>query len=127
MHIDELAMIRALVPVAWADGSVGPQERAMLDALLDAFEASADEKAALFAYATERRTVDDIDLQSLSTGDRRLLLQHAVLMSFADGKQEPSEVLLLGELANRLRIPPDEAKQVVSLATERAKKNLGLL
>jgi len=127
MHDQELAIVRALVPVAWADGTFAEAERQMLDALLEAYEATAEEKKALHEYAKEKRTLDDIQLQDLSAGDRRVLLQHAVLLTFADGEQHPAESKFLGELATKLRIPADEAKSVVAEAEARAKKNLGLL
>jgi hypothetical protein len=55
------------------------------------------------------------------------LLQHAVLLCFADGKQTPDEVELLGQLAAKLKIPEAEAKTTMDAAAERAKKFLHLL
>jgi uncharacterized membrane protein YebE (DUF533 family) len=127
MHEEEFAIVRALVPVAWADGHFAEKEKEMLEALLDAYGATEDEKKQLREYATEKRTLDDINLQDLSAGDRRVLLQTAVLLTFADGDQHVAESKLLGELATKLRIPDDEAKHVISEAETRAKKNLGLL
>ena len=127
MHEQEYAIIRALVPVAWADGAFEKSELEMLDALLEAYEATADEKQKLHDYAKERRTLDDIDLQQLSAADRRVLLQHAVLLTFADGSQAAAETKFLEELASRLRIPTDEAKSVMAEAETRAKKHLKLL
>lgn len=127
MHEEEFAIVRALVPVAWADGEFAEKEKQMLEALLDAYGATDDEKAQLREYAKEKRTLDDINLQDLSSGDRRVLLQCAVLLTFADGEQHVSESKLLGELATKLRIPDDEAKHVIAEAETRAKKNLQLL
>jgi uncharacterized membrane protein YebE (DUF533 family) len=127
MHEETYAIIQALVPVAWADGDFAEKEKEMLDALLDAYEATPDEKKRLQEYAKEKRTLEDINLQDLSAGDRRVLLQHAVLLSFADGEQHPAESKLLGELATKLKIPDDEAKAVMAEAETRAKKNLKLL
>lgn len=127
MHEETFAIIQALVPVAWADGDFAEKEKEMLSALLDAYEATDDEKKRLLDYAKDRRTLDDINLQDLSAGDRRVLLQHAVLLSFADGEQHPAESKLIGEFATKLRIPADEAKAVVTDAEARAKKNLNLL
>jgi uncharacterized membrane protein YebE (DUF533 family) len=127
MHEETFAIIQALVPVAWADGDFAEKEREMLDALLDAYEATPDEKARLQEYAKVKRTLEDINLQDLSAGDRRVLLQHAVLLSFADGEQHPAESQLIADLATRLRVPADEAKAVISEAEARAKKNLKLL
>lgn len=127
MHEETYAIIQALVPVAWADGDFAEKEKEMLDAILDAYEATAEEKKRLQEYAKEKRTLDDINLQDLSAGDRRVLLQHAVLLTFADGEQHPAESKLLGELAIKLKIPAEEAKEVMTEAEARAKKNLKLL
>ena len=127
MQEETYALIQALVPVAWADGDFADKEKEMLDALLDAYEATPEEKKRLQDYAKEKRTLDDINLQDLSAGDRRVCLQHAVLLSFADGAQHPAESKLIAELATKLKIPADEAKLVISEAETRAKKNLKLL
>jgi uncharacterized membrane protein YebE (DUF533 family) len=127
MHEQEFAIVRSLIPVAWADGAFAEKEREMLEALLDAYAATDEQKAALRDYAKERRTLDDIDLQELSAGDRRVLLQHAVLLTFADGEQHAAESKFLGELATKLRIPDVEAKAVIGEAETRAKKHLDLL
>ncbi|MBX3191171.1 MAG: hypothetical protein KF819_29510 [Labilithrix sp.] len=127
MNEQTSAIIRALVPVAWADGEFADKEREVLDALLDAYEATEEEKAALRDYAKEKRTLDDINLQDLSAADRRVLLQLAVLVSFADGEQHAAESKLLSELVTKLKIPADEAKSVMAEAEARAKKNLKLL
>lgn len=127
MHEQEFAIVRALVPVAWADGHFAEKEKEMLEALLDAYEATEDEKKLLRDYAKEKRTLEDIDLQELSAADRRVLLQHAVLLTFADGHQHADESKFLGELATKLKVPADEAKAVIADAEARAKKNLKLL
>jgi uncharacterized tellurite resistance protein B-like protein len=124
MHEQEFAIVRSLIPVAWADGDFADQEKEMLEALLDAYQASDEQKKAILDYAKEKRTLDDIDLQELSAGDRRVLLQQAVLLTFADGHQHATESKLLGELAAKLRIPEDEAKAVIAAAEERAKAHL---
>jgi len=127
MHQQDIAIVKALIPVAWADGVFADREREMLDALLDAYGATDKEKEIVHEYAEKRRTIDDIDLQELSADDRRVLLQHAVLLTLADGDQAPEEVALLDALSKKLRIPDDEAKALVSAAGERAKKYLHLI
>ncbi|AKV01465.1 hypothetical protein AKJ09_08128 [Labilithrix luteola] len=127
MHEQEYAIVHALIPIAWADGSFEEQEKEMLEALLDAYQASEAQKSALREYAKEKRTLDDIDLQELSASDRRVLLQHAVLLSYADGHQHADETKIIADLGTKLRIPADEAKSIVADAEARAKKNLGML
>jgi uncharacterized tellurite resistance protein B-like protein len=127
MHEQEFAIVRALVPVAWADGEFADKEKEMLEALLDAYQATDDEKKQLREYAKEKKTLEDINLQDLSASDRRVLLQHAVLLTFADGHQAAAESKFLDDLAAKLKVPTEEAKAVISEAETRAKKNLNLL
>jgi uncharacterized membrane protein YebE (DUF533 family) len=127
MHEQDIAIVKALIPVAWADGVFAKQENEMLDALLDAYRASDREKEMLHEYAEKRRTLDDIDLQELSADDRRILLQHAVLLTFADGDQSSEELAFLQALSKRLRIPDGEARVLMDAGAERAKKYLPLI
>jgi uncharacterized tellurite resistance protein B-like protein len=127
MHDQDMAIVKALVPVAWADGVFAEAEKQMLDALLDAYRASDKEKEIVHEYAEKRRTLDDIDLQELSADDRRVLFQHAVLLSFADGSQSAEEVTLLEGLAKKLRIPDAERQELMKAGAERAKKYLHLI
>lgn len=127
MHEQDLAIVKALVSVAWADGVFADPEREMLDALLDAYGAAPEECSALREYAAQRRTLDDIDPQELSADDRRTLLQHAVLLTFADGYSSREEAEFLAALSAKLRIPEPEAKALLEAGTERAKKSLHLL
>jgi uncharacterized tellurite resistance protein B-like protein len=125
MHADEFALVRSLVPVAWADGTFEAREKEMLDALLEAYGASEIQKEELRAYASTPKSVDEIQLQDLSAGDRRLLLHLAVILTLADGKQAAEEIAILKILSTRLNIEAQEASEIVSAASARAKENLG--
>jgi uncharacterized tellurite resistance protein B-like protein len=127
MQEEEFAIVKSLVPVAWADGVYAEKEKEMLEALLEAYRASETQKEAIREYAKEKKTIDDINLQDLSAADRRVLLQQAVLLTFVDGEQAPEEDAFLKQLGAKLRIPDDEAKQVMTEAADRAKKLLNLL
>ena len=127
MHDEDIAIVKALAAVAWADGEFAEREKQMLDAILDAYGASDQEKVALRGYAAEKRTLDDIELQELSFADRRTLFQHAVLLTFADGRQSRDEVDLLAALGRKLRIPNAETTLLMAAGAERAKKHLHLI
>ena len=127
MHDQDIAIVKALVPVAWADGVFAETEKQMLDALLDAYKASDREKEIVHEYAEKKRTLDDIDMQELSTDDRRTLFQHAIQLTFADGDQSAEEVTFLAALANKLRIPDEEREVLMEVGAHRARKHLGLL
>jgi uncharacterized tellurite resistance protein B-like protein len=127
MHEQNMAIVKSLVSVAWADGVFADEERDMVEALIAAFEATDAEAAQIRAYAAERRTLDDIPLTDLSTDDRRVLVQHAVLLTYVDGAQAESEKQFIDALCKKLRIPDDEASAILQAAEARAKRFLNLL
>ncbi len=127
MHDQDMAIVRALVPVAWADGVFADKEKETLEALLDAYSATESERKSIHDYAAEKRTIDDIDLQELSADDRRVLLQHAVLLCFVDNDFNDDEQKFVTDLAARLKIPTQEGKEMIFSAAERAKRLLKLL
>ena len=127
MHIQNLAILKGLVSVAWADGRLAGEEKEVLEALLQAFEATPSEAHELRLFAREPKKLSDVPLHDLSTDARRLLLQHAVLLSYVDGEQDISEKKLIDELCEVLRIPGIESKGLVAAAEERAKTLLKLL
>jgi uncharacterized tellurite resistance protein B-like protein len=127
MHEQNMAIVKSLVSVAWADGVFADEEREMVEALISAFEANEDEAAQIRSYAAEKKTLDDIPLSELSSDDRRVLVQHAVLLSFVDGQQAETEKHFIEALCNKLRIPSDEASTLTASAEERAKRFLSLL
>ena len=127
MHEQNVAIIKGLIAVAWADGVFADEEKQALDGLLAAFGASDAEADELRAYAATPRKMEDIPLPELSADDRRMLLSHAVLLTYVDGEQAEKEKEFLGALSKHLRIPADEAKSIEDASEARAKKYLKLL
>ena len=127
MHPQNLAILKGLVSVAWADGRMAAEESEIIDSLLDAFGATPTERREIQLFAKHPRTLADIPIHELSHDDRRVLLQHAVLVSFVDGEQHEKERKLLDDLCETLRIPELEARGILRAAEERAKSMLNLL
>ena len=121
------AMVKSLVAVAWADGRVEAEETEVIEALLSAFEISAEDSDKIREYAKTPRSLADIPISDLSAADRRVLLQHAVILTYIDGKQSEEETKLLGELIQKLRVPEAEAKEILAAADERARRLLAFL
>jgi len=127
MHEQNMAILKGLVAIAWADGRVADEELEVIEALLQAFGASPSETREIRSYSKEPKRLTDIPITDLSFDDRRVLLQHAVLLTFIDGEQHEKEKKLLEELCELLRIPGVEAKGLIAAAEERAKSFLNLL
>jgi prepilin-type processing-associated H-X9-DG protein len=105
MHEQDLAIVKGLVSVAWADGHVTSEETEVIGALLEAFNATPSERREVESYARIKRTIDDVPITELSYDDRRVLLQHAVMLMHADGTPHEDEKKLLDALCEKLRIP----------------------
>lgn len=110
--------------MAWADGRVADEEHQVIDALLAAYDATPSEAREIHKFADTARTIDEIELNDLSASDRRVLLQHAVLLTFIDGEQHEKEKQLLSDLVDKLRIPSAEAQRILAAAEERARTML---
>ena len=127
MHEQDNAILKSLVSVAWADGHVSAEETEVLDALLEAFHALPSEAHELRKFAQTPRSLADVPVADLGFAARRQLLQHAVLLSFVDGKQDDKERELLEQLVTALEIPPIEARDLMREAEDNAKSLLKLL
>lgn len=127
MHAQDMAIVKSLVSVAWADGTYATKEQEMIEALLEAFQASREQADELREYAKSKRTLEDLPWDDLSPDDCRVLLQHAVLLTFVDGEQGDEERAFVAALCKKLGLPEAEAKNLVELAEGRAKKYLALL
>ena len=126
MQEHQEAMLKSLVAVAWADGRVEEEESEVIEALLAAFEIGGDDADSIREYAKTSRSIDDIPITDLSATDRRQLLQHAVILTYIDGELSTEEVGLLNALVEKLRIPEDEASELLKYAEQRAKRLLEL-
>lgn len=121
------AMLKSLVAVAWADGRVDAEEHEVIEALISAFEVSSEDADTIREFAKSPKKIDDVPLSDLSASDRRVLLQHAVILTYIDGTQSEKEKEVLTSLVSKLRVPTDEATQILADADARAKRLLSLL
>jgi len=118
----EKTIVKSLVAVAWADGTLAEPESGVIDSLLWAFGASDEQEAEIREFAKKKRTIKaDIVAKALDKDARELLFAHAALLTHADGKQTPAEAKLLGSLAEHLEFSQEDAKRISDHAGERAK------
>lgn len=123
MTPSEKNIVKSLVAVAWADGTVKEPEAGMIDSLLWAFGASEEDESEIKEFAKKKRTIkDDVPLDTLDDKDRELLLAHAALLTHADGKQTKAEEKLLKDLADHLGVSGAALQPIVEHARERAEK-----
>ncbi len=122
MTPNEKSIVKSLVAIAWADGSMEAPETGVFEGLLFAFDATEEEEAEILEYAKVRRSLGDIPLAELETDDRELLLGNAALLICADGVETDEERGLLSDLTRLLEIPPPEANRIIEGARAGAKR-----
>jgi uncharacterized membrane protein YebE (DUF533 family) len=114
-------IIKSLIAVAWADGRVGDEERELIDTVLEAYELAEEDAGRIREWASSHKSLDQIDFGGLAEGDRFLLLQQAVYVTYIDGVQTDDELALLRDLAARIGIDASRAGELIRITTERAK------
>jgi uncharacterized tellurite resistance protein B-like protein len=124
MHEEDMAILKSLAVIAWTDGRVTAEEHEHLEALISAFGATETEAKQVRDYAAVPRSMEDIPLTDLSAGDRRTLLNHAVVLSFVDGHQADKEKEMINALVGKLHIPQEEATRIIDAAEARVKRLL---
>jgi uncharacterized membrane protein YebE (DUF533 family) len=118
----EKTIVKSLVAVAWADGTLAEPESGMIDSLLWAFGASDEQEAEIREFAKKKRTIKgDIVAKALDQEAREVLFAHAALLTHADGRQTPAEAKLLSLLAEHLEFSEEAAARIREHAQERAK------
>lgn len=127
MHEQNLAIVKGLVSVAWADGKLADEETELIEGLLAAFNATPSEAHEIRRFAQQPRTLEDVPLTDLSAEDRRMLLHYSVLVTFVDREQTDSEREFLLKLVARLRLPIEEANRIMQAAEAQAQTLLPLL
>jgi len=124
LNEDRKTILKLLVALAWADGRVTPEEMEIVDALLDAFEASTEAATEIREWAKTPKTLDDVDVAGLHRSSLILALQHGVLLTYIDGEQSDNERKLIGDLVRKIGFSSSEAAPLLESAEMFAKSLL---
>ena len=115
-------ILQALLMIAWADGQISPSEREMIEQLLTAYDPTDAEAAEVLAWIEAPHPPVDLPLQSLSTADRQLVLNHAVVLSRLDGEVTDRERHAVETLGRRLGFNYDTCRAVVAAVEARTRR-----
>ena len=121
---EKKSILQLLIALAWADGRVDKEEMEIVDALLDAFDTPMDVADELKEWALVPRTLDEVDISSLTRSDLCLALQHGVLLAYIDGELSDKEVQLIDDLIKKLGLTQEEAQPLLDSAAAFAKSLL---
>jgi tellurite resistance protein len=112
-------LVRALACVMWADGNASPEERRIIEQVIDELHPSAEERLELSAWLeADCSTLDDVELERLSDDEKQVLLTHAVVLTMADDVQLPSEKEILSKIIERIALPADVVQTIFEDARE---------
>lgn len=115
----EKDVVRALACVMWIDGHAAPAERKLIEQIIAAFDPDEDERREMMTWlSNDVLTIADVRLESLSDEQKDMLLADAVLVTYADDVQLPSERTLLRKLAARLGFDEEKVSRAVASARD---------
>ena len=112
-------LVRALACAMWADGNASPQERRIVEQVIEELGPSKDERAEMNAWLdADCSTLDDVAIERLSEDEKQILLTHAVVLTMADDVQLPSEKAVLARIIERVALPPEVVATILEDARE---------
>lgn len=114
-----VAIFKAVVCVAWADGLLKDPERRALEGVLAAAQLSPDEVAEVRRYAAQPRTLADVDTSTLTKEDCKRVVILAVTLAHADNDYSFAERQTVLGLCERLGLAPAEIHALLSAANAR--------
>ncbi len=106
-------VVRALACLMWADGNAAPQERIIIEEVIDALGPNEDERKEMMAWL-DRDCVklSDVELERLDDAEKELLLSDAILLTYADDVALPTEKAMLEKLRERLGVSVEKLQQI---------------
>jgi tellurite resistance protein len=114
-----VAILKAVICVAWADGLLKDPERRAIEGVLRAVELSPAEVAELRAYAEKPHALAELDLRDFTNEDKRLAILHSVALAHADNDYSPPERQAIMSLCERFGLSPAEAHALMGRANAR--------
>lgn len=110
---DAEGLIKALGFVAWSDKRLAPEERELLDNVMDALGIPAARREELCAKLQDGPpSIEAIGDDFSDEMEKRFALAQAVMMAQADGHVDAAEKRDIDTLARALEIDPDEVQMI---------------
>lgn len=112
-------LVRTLACVMWADGNASPQERRLVEQVIDELSPNTIERVEMDGWlSADCSTLADVELEALTQDEKQVLLTHAVVLTMADDVQLPSEKVVLAKIIERLALPEDVVATIMEDARE---------
>lgn len=106
---DDIGLIKVLGFIAWSDDRIAPEERAMLDTVMNALGIPEERRRELCRALKERSlSLDEIGAAFTDDVERRFAIAQAILMARADGHLDDAERKDIAAVAGALGIDERE-------------------
>lgn len=116
MTDDDLTLLRTLVALAWADGSLAPGEMEWIDRVMDQLQVAPEMRAELLKAPAGLPEAPSLQQALPEEDDRETFLRFLLSVSLEDGETSLDELKMLQDLSAKLGVSPE--------ALERMRKNV---
>lgn len=113
MNGDDLGLVRALGFVAWADERIAPEEKAMLETVMQAIGVPPERRQDLCRLLKDGpASLEEITSAFTDDTERRFAVAQAIILAGADGDFADVERRKIAQLAGALGIESDELEML---------------
>lgn len=105
-----------LIGMAWADGRLDDDEKAGVRGAAEVFNLGKDHRGRVEELLGKAPKLSDAKLDGLSARDRAFAFVATAWMAHVDGRLDPEEEKLLGEIGGKLGLDAARQKQLVETA-----------
>ena len=112
MQEKDIAVIKGLIQVMWADGELAEAEREMLGSILVNMGCSPEELQEIAGMLKEPPSVDTLLKDLPDKESRRDVIKIVYAMALADDDYADSEDAFIKKLAAKLKISPKELEEL---------------
>lgn len=107
-----LTVVQLWAAAAWADGVIAPNERRLLQGLIEGADVSDAVRATALGYLDQKVSLDDTRMDSLDDRERKGVYRAACKLTTVDRNVDDSERAFLQRLRERLGLDAATAAEI---------------
>ena len=112
MTEQDYTLLRTLVALAWADGSLAAGELEWIEKVMEQLQVPAEQRTQLLASAPPLPTESELQVALPEGDDRETFLRFLLSVSLEDGETTLDELNLLKDLSHKLGVSGDALEEM---------------
>jgi len=112
MTEQDYTLLRTLVALAWADGSLAAGELEWIEKVMEQLQVPAEQRTQLLAAAPPLPTESELQVALPEGDDRETFLRFLLSVSLEDGETTLDELNLLKDLSHKLGVSGDALEEM---------------